>query len=600
MLIYKGSYVTLKALFVNLKFLEQNMRIWNHNKKVGLPLNKFLGNTNTSNEVSEFLVNAFIDFSKVSQKTLFLEPSVGTGSFYFALMDQLLSLKFPVKTIAEDMLYAFDVDLSAIAYVKKKLQKDYNYTVNKETKIFNKDFLAHDFKGTQFDYVVTNPPYISNKNIRFDDALYVNKADYLGTLQRLIDPNISNMADIYVYFYIKSFQLLKNGGQSIFLCSDSWIDGRFGDVIKSYLFSKDKSKPFFNLDIVLSSQLHPFFRDDTNAILTVISKNTTNKTTKIIPLKTSLEDMDPASLNFFEISSTEMESLLTTKEIVNRRNAIILFYEKFFEVNKFFIQQKDKFITVEDAYDVSTASLSQATMLKENMLLETSHSDDKETTPVFWQIQSRINRIPDYKNHIEKDSLAFGLNVENVPDKYLGNVVEDNLYMSTIIDRLPLLFYVEGESFHVSKYFSIKSKRKVSPAESVFYLNNVFTLLDMEIALKEGTRKTLRKGECGLAKEVKASDLNKVRIPANLDFGRVRDEMKCFSEKVIFSVEVALQDPDYMTIQRSIASQLGLESELMFVIENLIFLYVTRMRNIEKIENFKEYFEKTYGGLFKS
>lgn len=563
-----------------------NMEFWHYNKVVGIEISKKLGNTNTSDKVADLLLN-FINFENTSAKTKFLEPAVGSGSFYFSIVEELISRNFTIREIVEEMIYGYDIDNKALSILKKKLLDNYNYICNENTKIFNKNFLLEKFE-INFDYIITNPPYISNKNIEKDE-LFESKEEYIEYLKDNIDKDINSASDIYVYFQIKCMQLLNAGGKSIFLCSDSWIDSKFGEVIKNYILNKD-----YNLDLIVNSQLYPFFRDDTNAILTLISKENENenkeKTTKIINLREELKSIDLENIQSYEMTKEDLGKIFKDDRLINKRNALILFFDYYFDIDNFFLRNTDKFEKVKERFEIKTTSLTQAFMEKNEMLLPLTEGE----TPVFWQIQSRVNKIPNYKNNININELTYSVDKNKVPEKYEENWRKNNFYFSNIIDRYPLLFAVENtETFHVSKYFSIESKKEASSnIKDILLFNNVFTMLDMELRMKEGTRKTLRKGECGLAKEIKRDDLIEVLIPKNISFEKVEENIEKYKNKVIFNIELALQDSDYLTIQKHIAKEMGLSNDdLKFVIKKLIFLYVLRMRNIVKIQNFETYIE---------
>lgn len=557
------------------------MEFWHYNKVVGIEISKKLGNTNTSDKLSEFLVG-FINIENVVEDTKFLEPAVGTGSFYFAIISLLVEKGFDIEHIVENMVYGYDIDEKALSVLKGILKTKYNYVVNENTKIFNSNFLTADIQGVKFDYVITNPPYISNKNIEADPD-FASKEEYITHLKSSIDPDIMTVSDIYIYFKVKCMQLLKENGLSIFLCSDSWIDSRFGDVLKKYILGNE-----YNLDLIVNSQLYPFFRDDTNAILTIISKSNKNST-QLVNLREELSNVDISKISSFIINKNDLTLLMNDDSILNNRNALILFYDYYFSVNNFYVKNNSVFCSIGDDFDVDSTSLTQASMLSGNMLIDY----DATLCPVFWQKQARVNKLPNYKNKIEKEELVYSIVMENVPEKYKENIKSGNFYLSNVIDRYPLFFNVSAETFHVSKYFSLNAKKEnVDNLEDIARLSSVYAVLDMELSLKEGTRKTLRKGECGLAKEIKKSDIEKIRVPKNIDFSKVKSDIDKYSEKVIYNIEIALLDENYIAIQKHITKELGLSNEdLVFTIKNLLFLYVLRMRNIYKIRNFESYFE---------
>jgi type I restriction-modification system DNA methylase subunit len=202
------------------------MEIWNYNKDVGIPVSKELGNTNTHYSIAHFIVKAFVDPKNVSKNTKFLEPAVGSGSFYFAMLDFLLEHGFQKKHIIENMLYAYDIDDNALDIFKKKLSEKYGYHSSKHN-IFSANFLLTK-NNIKFDYIITNPPYISSKNIKLND---MSKEEFISQVKSINNIDFDNRSDIYMMFFLKTLPLLNTNGKQIFLCSDSWIDCDYGEEL---------------------------------------------------------------------------------------------------------------------------------------------------------------------------------------------------------------------------------------------------------------------------------------------------------------------------------------------------------------------------------
>ena len=75
-----------------------------------------------------------------------------------------------------------------------------------------------------FDIVIGNPPYVRQEAFKDDKPrLKPHYATYNGT------------ADLYVYFYERSFQLLKPGGCLSFITSNKWIRAKYGADLRQYM-----------------------------------------------------------------------------------------------------------------------------------------------------------------------------------------------------------------------------------------------------------------------------------------------------------------------------------------------------------------------------
>ena len=76
-----------------------------------------------------------------------------------------------------------------------------------------------------FDIVVANPPYVRG------DILGNQKAE----LQASYPQVFFGKADIYVYFFVRSYQLLKNNGQLVFITSNKYLQAKFASGLRQFL-----------------------------------------------------------------------------------------------------------------------------------------------------------------------------------------------------------------------------------------------------------------------------------------------------------------------------------------------------------------------------
>ena len=76
-----------------------------------------------------------------------------------------------------------------------------------------------------FDAVIANPPYIRQEKIK-DKPLLKKYEVY------------NSRADIYAYFYEKSWSILKVGGFSCIISSNKWMRAKYGEELREFLKSK--------------------------------------------------------------------------------------------------------------------------------------------------------------------------------------------------------------------------------------------------------------------------------------------------------------------------------------------------------------------------
>ena len=78
--------------------------------------------------------------------------------------------------------------------------------------------------GEGFDVVVGNPPYVRQEKIRHLKPALKNQYDcYTGT------------ADLYVYFYERGFQMLRNNGVLTYISSNKYFRSAYGKKLRDFL-----------------------------------------------------------------------------------------------------------------------------------------------------------------------------------------------------------------------------------------------------------------------------------------------------------------------------------------------------------------------------
>ncbi len=79
-----------------------------------------------------------------------------------------------------------------------------------------------------FDIVVTNPPYVRQELI----------TEIKPILSKIYPSVYSGRADLYVYFYSRAIQLLKDKGMLAFISSNKWLRAQYGVGLRKELFKK--------------------------------------------------------------------------------------------------------------------------------------------------------------------------------------------------------------------------------------------------------------------------------------------------------------------------------------------------------------------------
>ncbi|GAB4337846.1 MAG: TaqI-like C-terminal specificity domain-containing protein [Flammeovirgaceae bacterium] len=106
------------------------------------------------------------------------------------------------------------------------------------------------FENQGFDIIVGNPPYVRQEILGEKVKKYFEKRY----------PSVySGVADLYVYFYAKSFELLKNNGFLCFITPNKWFKTAYGEKLRDILKAKRiiKIVDFFEIKVFEDADTEP-------------------------------------------------------------------------------------------------------------------------------------------------------------------------------------------------------------------------------------------------------------------------------------------------------------------------------------------------------
>jgi hypothetical protein len=165
-----------------------------------------------------------------------VEPACGTGAFVVPMVERL---------VASTRAAGVDLRLARLAIVARDLRKGHVDTTRVKVNavltraglalddadalsrawIRQDDFLLGDLPERSADVVAGNPPYIRLESIpRERSAAY-----------RRACPTMGGRADIYVGFYEKALNLLRDDGRLGFICADRWMRNAYGAGLREFI-----------------------------------------------------------------------------------------------------------------------------------------------------------------------------------------------------------------------------------------------------------------------------------------------------------------------------------------------------------------------------
>lgn len=157
----------------------------------------------------------FCDFDQIR----FLEPALGTGSFFGALLRQVPHAK---------VVSATGVEINgACATVARRLWEQAGLRVICE------DFTQLEpqkiFGASLPNLILTNPPYVRHHHLTSDD-----KARLQMIASRIVGNSVSGLSGFYIYFLLAAHDWLAENGIGVWLIPSEFMDVNYGEVLRRY------------------------------------------------------------------------------------------------------------------------------------------------------------------------------------------------------------------------------------------------------------------------------------------------------------------------------------------------------------------------------
>ncbi len=146
----------------------------------------------------------------------FLDPAIGTGSFYSAL-SQVVPAK-AIEAAAGIELDPLFAEAAEMLWGKSGLR------------VGQGDFTKQKPPAERFNLVLTNPPYVRHHHLDADD-----KERLKLQLARSLNMEISGLAGLYCYFLLQSHDWMEEQGLAIWLIPSEFMDVNYGATVRRYL-----------------------------------------------------------------------------------------------------------------------------------------------------------------------------------------------------------------------------------------------------------------------------------------------------------------------------------------------------------------------------
>lgn len=166
-----------------------------------------------------------------TDKIRFLDPAVGTGTFFSALLDA-----FP-KTRIENAV-GIELD-SKIASIAKNLWAAWGL------EIVEADFAQLPFPASpMFNLHLVNPPYVRHHHLNPE-----TKQNLQEKIKAAVGLNLNGLAGLYCYFLLIAHRWLVQDGFGVWLIPSEFMDVKYGEIVKRYLIEQVSLRHVHRFDV---------------------------------------------------------------------------------------------------------------------------------------------------------------------------------------------------------------------------------------------------------------------------------------------------------------------------------------------------------------
>lgn len=160
------------------------------------------------------------DYSKSllpsNEKIRFLDPAIGTGSFYSALLQS-----FPIEQIESAVGYEIDQNYAEIAL---------QLWVNTPLKLNIADFTEvspSENENFRFNFLICNPPYVRHHHLSLEKKKSLKELGIKATGIQL-----NGLAGLYCYFLLAAHKWMSQDGLACWLIPSEFMDVNYGKKSK--------------------------------------------------------------------------------------------------------------------------------------------------------------------------------------------------------------------------------------------------------------------------------------------------------------------------------------------------------------------------------
>ncbi len=278
----------------------------------------------TSSEVVELMLDLaeYVHTAPLANLRL-LEPSFGDGDFLLPAISRLMISYYSqggtAQRAAAELADAITaVELHRLTYERTlgrvvQVLLDAGLSEGDARRLSGKwlicdDFLLADLGGEPFEFVIGNPPYVRQERIP-----KVLLEEYRARFKTLYD-----RADLYVPFFERGVDSLREGGVLAFICADRWLKNKYGGPLREKLGSSCA------LEVHIDMRRASAFREEVLSYpaITVLRRSESSSPTKVVAADG--EDTPDLKSLARELKRAESGAYRELSEVANGRDPWLL------------------------------------------------------------------------------------------------------------------------------------------------------------------------------------------------------------------------------------------------------------------------------------
>ena len=175
-----------------------------------------LGQFSTPNSLAREITSFGLQLLN-SNEIRFLEPAIGTGSFYSALLAEVKE----------------DTKVSALGYeIDTQFFDAAQQIWGDSIQLYNADF-TKSTPSEKVNLLICNPPYVRHHFLSSEE-----KKRLATDVRNEVNINISKLAGLYCHFILLSQKWLEPGAVCGWLIPSEFMDVNYGDALKKYLLNR--------------------------------------------------------------------------------------------------------------------------------------------------------------------------------------------------------------------------------------------------------------------------------------------------------------------------------------------------------------------------